>query len=378
MKPITKPFVTKKQISPWILTMQPGCWQARRTSKPEQKRKKRKKRRSTRNTKKTSMIKKKKTRRRKKTRTGVTNKKKIRPEEPTKRVREEEPTRNVQKTKTKRAPSPHLEPIRDHPIVASQDEILELRSEIEQIMSDNQPSLIELRQALIKLSRLVVDIHLLRSTRIAHLLTKIVRTPSLSRLHALCRALLVSWIGKLPEDMRNALRWVNQSQNEFVAQPSMVSLGSDSQVNQRTARCENFKTYVVDPDIAVAIDDAITNIPNDPQLSRRLVAALKKNKQLCDDLRDRKLAVEDFVKMTPAELMNSEEKAMAEMKRQQTLELRTQQSQGSVTQVTNKYPCTECRNEKCSFNEVQMRGADEPATIFLMCLACGHTFTPDD
>ena len=39
------------------------------------------------------------------------------------------------------------------------------------------------------------------------------------------------------------------------------------------------------------------------------------------------------------------------------------------------FECKKCKKRNCSITEKQVRSADEPATQFVQCLECGHTFT---
>ncbi len=39
------------------------------------------------------------------------------------------------------------------------------------------------------------------------------------------------------------------------------------------------------------------------------------------------------------------------------------------------FECKKCKKRKCTITEKQVRSADEPATQFITCLECGHTFT---
>jgi len=42
-------------------------------------------------------------------------------------------------------------------------------------------------------------------------------------------------------------------------------------------------------------------------------------------------------------------------------------------QASNVFVCKRCRGTKCRVYEKQTRSADEPMTIFINCLTCGHT-----
>lgn len=40
--------------------------------------------------------------------------------------------------------------------------------------------------------------------------------------------------------------------------------------------------------------------------------------------------------------------------------------------TTTLFKCSRCKQNKCTFREIQLRSADEPVTIFVNCLNCGH------
>ena len=44
----------------------------------------------------------------------------------------------------------------------------------------------------------------------------------------------------------------------------------------------------------------------------------------------------------------------------------------TATAMTDRYTCSKCKKNKCSYYELQTRSADEPMTIFITCLHCGH------
>lgn len=39
---------------------------------------------------------------------------------------------------------------------------------------------------------------------------------------------------------------------------------------------------------------------------------------------------------------------------------------------TDRYKCSRCKKKECSYYELQTRSADEPMSIFITCLNCGH------
>lgn len=44
----------------------------------------------------------------------------------------------------------------------------------------------------------------------------------------------------------------------------------------------------------------------------------------------------------------------------------------NIESMTDIFTCRKCKSKKCSFYQLQTRGADEPMTIFVTCLECGQ------
>jgi transcription elongation factor S-II len=40
--------------------------------------------------------------------------------------------------------------------------------------------------------------------------------------------------------------------------------------------------------------------------------------------------------------------------------------------MTDQFKCSRCKKRECSFLELQTRSCDEPATLFIQCVKCGH------
>jgi DNA-directed RNA polymerase subunit M/transcription elongation factor TFIIS len=43
--------------------------------------------------------------------------------------------------------------------------------------------------------------------------------------------------------------------------------------------------------------------------------------------------------------------------------------------ASNAFKCSKCKKSKCQVTQKQIRAGDEPATTFVTCLECGHTFS---
>jgi transcription elongation factor S-II len=44
----------------------------------------------------------------------------------------------------------------------------------------------------------------------------------------------------------------------------------------------------------------------------------------------------------------------------------------NVDAATDTFTCRKCKNNKCSYYQMQTRSADEPMTTFVSCLTCGN------
>ena len=42
--------------------------------------------------------------------------------------------------------------------------------------------------------------------------------------------------------------------------------------------------------------------------------------------------------------------------------------------MTNLYRCSKCKQRQCSYYELQTRSADEPASLFILCINCGKSW----
>lgn len=40
--------------------------------------------------------------------------------------------------------------------------------------------------------------------------------------------------------------------------------------------------------------------------------------------------------------------------------------------MTDQFKCVKCKKRECTFQEIQLRSCDEPMTLFITCLNCGH------
>lgn len=103
--------------------------------------------------------------------------------------------------------------------------------------------------------------------------------------------------------------------------------------------------------------DEILSILNNKNLMF-IIQAIKKG-----NINPKKIAF-----MKPAELNPNKFKDIIKKKEIEEMRLKDKGS-------TSTFECKKCKKSKTSVIEKQVRSGDEPATLFITCLECGHVFT---
>tara|TARA_B100002019_G_C21165505_1_gene545597 strand:+ start:440 stop:916 length:477 start_codon:yes stop_codon:yes gene_type:complete len=92
------------------------------------------------------------------------------------------------------------------------------------------------------------------------------------------------------------------------------------------------------------------------------------NKNLVEAIKSKKIDANKVATLKPQEL-NPEKYDKITKKKE--LEEYSKNNQAS----TDIFQCSKCKKRKCSISEKQTRAGDEPATTFVKCLECGHSWT---
>lgn len=62
----------------------------------------------------------------------------------------------------------------------------------------------------------------------------------------------------------------------------------------------------------------------------------------------------------------------------EVVELKVQRDEYATTvkpvAMTDQFRCKRCKKRECVYQELQLRSADEPATIIVTCISCGNTW----
>lgn len=93
-----------------------------------------------------------------------------------------------------------------------------------------------------------------------------------------------------------------------------------------------------------------------------------RNERLLQRVRDREFAPHQVAWMNPVNVHPERWRHEVEMKMRRDEYI----SNAKPMAMTDQFRCSKCRKRECSFMELQTRSCDEPATLFIQCLSCGH------
>lgn len=92
------------------------------------------------------------------------------------------------------------------------------------------------------------------------------------------------------------------------------------------------------------------------------------NKQIIDLIKDKKINENNIVNLTYTELFPSHWQSIIDEK----IKRDEMQKERIMHQTTDLFTCYKCKQNKCTYFELQTRSADEPITTFITCLNCGN------
>jgi transcription elongation factor S-II len=95
-----------------------------------------------------------------------------------------------------------------------------------------------------------------------------------------------------------------------------------------------------------------------------------KNPELLGMVKGGEITSQNLAFMTHQEMDHEHWRSMIDRKIKRDASKFTTNVQAS----TDMFTCRKCKSKRCSYYEMQIRSADEPATIFVTCLDCGKNF----
>jgi len=104
---------------------------------------------------------------------------------------------------------------------------------------------------------------------------------------------------------------------------------------------------------------------------------LTDSKHLSNSLYLGELLPESMATMSSADLANPDLKKTRAAERKYNADAKRSDYNVDAAS-TDMFQCEKCRQFKCTYFQMQTRGADEPMTIFVTCLVCGYKFRSGD
>ena len=92
-----------------------------------------------------------------------------------------------------------------------------------------------------------------------------------------------------------------------------------------------------------------------------------KNEDLLQQIKSNEITVQSVAFMSHQEFKPAHWSKMIEQK----IKLDAAKYTVNIEASTDMFTCKKCKSKRCTYYELQMRSADEPATIFITCLDCG-------
>lgn len=92
------------------------------------------------------------------------------------------------------------------------------------------------------------------------------------------------------------------------------------------------------------------------------------NKRLLNRLTDKEFLPHDIPYMKPQNVFPEKWAELLDAKMKRDMHIFDEKQ----VSMTSDFKCSKCKKRECVYQELQTRSADEPMTIFISCLNCGH------
>ena len=92
------------------------------------------------------------------------------------------------------------------------------------------------------------------------------------------------------------------------------------------------------------------------------------NKRLLSRLKEKEFMPHDIPFMKPQNVFPEKWAAVLDAKMKRDMNVFEEKPKA----MTNEFKCGKCKKRECVYQELQVRSADEPMTLFITCLNCGN------
>ena len=93
-----------------------------------------------------------------------------------------------------------------------------------------------------------------------------------------------------------------------------------------------------------------------------------KNERICKRLMDNEFLPHELAFMKPQNIFPERWEPILDVVMKHDMNI----FEAKPVSMTNDFKCGKCKKRECVYQELQVRSADEPMTIFITCLNCGH------
>ncbi|OQS54859.1 TFIIS [Ecytonucleospora hepatopenaei] len=134
--------------------------------------------------------------------------------------------------------------------------------------------------------------------------------------------------------------------------------------------CKNAEQSVLEEialDLAVYISRNFSE--NFPKIVREKLQRLKENSDLSDALHTKKMSINSFFCLKDEEMKTEKQK---EIERKIIEESTNASREAKIQAETTMFKCSKCKQNKCTYYQMQTRSCDEPMTTFVTCTTCGN------
>ena len=92
------------------------------------------------------------------------------------------------------------------------------------------------------------------------------------------------------------------------------------------------------------------------------------NERLIERLKEKEFAPHDIPFMKPQNVFPERWATILDAKMKRDMHVFEEKPKA----MTDEFKCGKCKKRECIYQELQTRSADEPMTLFITCLNCGH------
>ncbi|RUS83339.1 hypothetical protein EGW08_008886 [Elysia chlorotica] len=291
-----------------------------------------------------------------------------------------------------------------------EDDVLKIGKKLEKLVSSGTQDHSQAMDLLSALRDTKMTLDVLQKTRIGMTVNNLRKASNNDEVMGLSKTLIKNWKKLLSNDSPGVPRTTSRSSGDANSQKmdetsndgtdeAKDSGGSKDDNGAASSKCSNTTDAVRlkcrelltnalkshgdlegmhDPEeVAAAIEDAIYEEFNNTEMKyknrvRSRVANLKdvRNPQLRQNVLIGLISAKRIAGMTSEEMASNEMKQLREKLTKEAIDDHQMAKTGGTE--TDLFRCGKCRQNKCTYTQIQTRSADEPMTTFVYCMHCGN------